>query len=308
MPINVCPPNNFNPLVRATFDLPTNTICLPAGTVLLIDPNDFQRHPQSNFNKVRAMIEKGDIAIKENEALVTQVPLDLSPSAACVLLTGQAGNGWHYWQVSEANHPQLGQEIDVLRNGGPNLVNQPPVAVFAWDNLLLNINQAGFYGCLQSHFEGLKRFQEIQGPYTLNKKLWPKGTGVYVVWKSSESDPDSIVYVGSTGKFKQKETFEPKLNGGCLSKRPGRSHPYCFQSQGLNSGFFEYDPMFRVNVIKKKDHKERYRCKIPLARIKVGCFDLSGIERHISPALLEALILQNHVAIHNRLPPANNQL
>jgi hypothetical protein len=181
-------------------------------------------------------------------------------------------------------------------------------ATFAWGDILQHLEQNDFCGRLGAHFLELGRFKEVEGAATLNKTSWPKGKGVYIVWESPKSIPDSLVYVGSTGKFKQKETSELKLNDGCLSKRPERWHPYCFQSQGLNAGHFEYDPMFGVNVIKKKDHKERYRRQIPLASIKVGCFELSGIERHVSPALLEALILQNHVAIHNRLPPANNQL
>jgi|GEM_PF-1338738 len=313
--INICSPDQNDP-VRAQFDEVNNTINLPQTTVLQINPEDYTKHPQCNFNMARAMIADGDLALDAHGHLAAQVDLvGLSPSAARVLVTGMAGSGWDYWRIEAENHPHHGNTISALRNGQqgqPNVDPPEPAAEpaeFVWGNhLLSDFEQGTFYNNLKNQFEDLSRFREVAGLNTLDRDSWPKGAGVYVVWQRMENGTDMMLYVGLAGRIVNDGEGGINVNAGCLAGRLARWHPYCFQMQDIYQNHFEYGPQFSVGAIRIQPFPQRYRHHVPLDRIKVDCFLLSEIEARVSPALIESLILQNHVALNGSLPPANNQL
>ena len=63
-----------------------------------------------------------------------------------------------------------------------------------------------------------------------------------------------------------------------------------------------------MNEILQKDYEPRYDVHIPSSEIEVECFVLSGWEQQLSPALLETLLIQDHLKSHGDLPVANNEL
>ena len=138
---------------------------------------------------------------------------------------------------------------------------------------------------------------------------WPEGSGVYIVRKRNIEAPKSIFYIGKTGKLKADSVDEVLLNGGSLQKRFSRSTPYCFQGNGPYKNHFEYGPNFCAKQkLKDLPYEDRYRSHVPLAEIEVVTFSTAGIEKQVSPALLESLFLTAYVANEGCLPPANQEL
>ena len=141
------------------------------------------------------------------------------------------------------------------------------------------------------------------------EKQWPRGVGVYAVWRVSSENNDELLYIGMTGKIKKNFESNTKLlepeNG--FSKRALRYHPYSFTKNGPNKNHFEYGPKFPIQKIKKVHPEKRYSSKIPLCNIRVDCFKISD-HLKLAPSFLEALLLQEYFNKYNFLPKGNNQL
>lgn len=118
---------NVQPVQSADFN-PEATlhqkVTLPAGTLLQIDVNDFETHPQCNFNMARELVRNACAVENENGQWVLTQPFTGSPSACSVLVSGTAGSGWNFWHINQPGHPLHGHKIDDLRN-----VPQPQQAI-----------------------------------------------------------------------------------------------------------------------------------------------------------------------------------
>ena len=164
------------------------------------------------------------------------------------------------------------------------------------------------YAAIKGHFQAAGRLQTITGSSAWTASQWPNVPGVYLVWRRVASNPRQLLYIGKTGKFVRDGNEPVHFNGGTLRSRLQRWTPYCFQRQGPYAQSFEYGPNFSVNVLPNQPYADRYRHRVPAAEIEVECFLLEGWGNHLSPALLESLLLQDHLLNHGDLPPANNEL
>ena len=164
------------------------------------------------------------------------------------------------------------------------------------------------YASTCSLFKDISAFDSIKGN-TYKDLEWPKGVGVYAIWKISLNIEEALIYIGMTGKINQQVNGEAKLfdaeNG--FSKRALRYHPYSFTQKGSYKDYFEYEPKHSLKTIKKAPLEDRYAVHVPLKDIKVDCFQIP--ERlKLAPSFLEALLLQSYFSSYNSLPIANNQL
>jgi ribosomal protein S18 acetylase RimI-like enzyme len=163
------------------------------------------------------------------------------------------------------------------------------------------------YAAIKAQFHAAGRLQTITGSSAWTASQWPNVPGVYLVWHRVDPNPRQLLYIGKTGKF-VREVDEPvHFNGGTLRSRLHRWTPYCFQRQGPYAQSFEYGPNFSVNVLPNQPYEDRYRHRVPAAEIEVECLLLEGWGNHLSPALLESMLLQDHMLNHGDLPPANNE-
>ena len=158
-----------------------------------------------------------------------------------------------------------------------------------------------------SLFKDISAFRSVEG-YTYKDLKWPKGVGVYAIWKISQNIEETLIYIGMTGKINQ-HNGEAKLfdseNG--FSKRALRYHPYSFTQKGPFRDFFEYEPKYSLKTIQKAPREDRYAAHIPLKDLKVDCFQIPQ-RLQLAPSFLEALLLQSYFSSYNSLPIANNQL
>ena len=163
------------------------------------------------------------------------------------------------------------------------------------------------YGVVSGLLAANGRFVTIYGKtFTAIKSApWPTGSGVYVV---RDLNAGSILYIGKTGKLIGIHGAPVIVNRGALCKRISRWHPYCYQSAGQYKHNFEYGPNFGVNDIQKQPYSRRYMFHTHLSFIETDCLSTAGIEQDLSPAYLEALLLQNYVSINGALPAGNKEL
>ena len=163
--------------------------------------------------------------------------------------------------------------------------------------------------CLHQHLKDLfarhGRFGSVTGTST-DSLVWPEGMGCYVVRRKGTRCHEGILYIGKCGKVIP-DPSGCRPNGSTFSQRVYRWTPYCFQRMGEWSDHFEFGPTF------KKDHKlvpveQRYANRVRMSDIQIDCFITTGNEQFTSPALIETLLLQNHLAVHKSLPPANQEL
>ena len=163
-----------------------------------------------------------------------------------------------------------------------------------------------YYAAITDLFKAANRFVSIAGQTVANleQAAWPTGSGVYVVRKHTTGD---VLYIGKTGKLKGVDGARAIMNRGSLVQRLERWTPYCFQSAGQYANHFEYGPNFGVNDIPQQPFAVRYRIHVPLGQITTDCFSTAGIEHQLSPALLEALLLQDYVSRSGALPPGNQE-
>lgn len=172
---------------------------------------------------------------------------------------------------------------------------------------LAGLPPAQHYAAVKDMFLRNNRFVSITGETValLKDVPWPPGSGVYVVRDLPEDG--NILYIGKTGKLTGIDGARAGVNGGALIQRLQRWTPYCFQTAGPFSDHFEYGPKYGVNVIREKPYPDRYRFHVQLKQIAIDCFSTAGIEQQLSPAFLEALLLQDHVSRQGRLPTGNQE-
>lgn len=163
--------------------------------------------------------------------------------------------------------------------------------------------------CLHQHLEDLfarhGRFGIVTGTST-GSLVWPEGMGCYVVRRKGTRCHEGVLYIGKCGKVIPGPSGWTS-NRSTFRKRVYRYTPYIFQKVGAWADHFEFGPTF------KKDHRlvpveQRYASREQMCDIQIDCFITTGNEQFTSPALIETLLLQNHLAVHGSLPPANQEL
>jgi hypothetical protein len=146
---------------------------------------------------------------------------------------------------------------------------------------------------------------------------WPKGYGVYVIWKNDKSSIGNLLYIGLAGRFKRNSNNEVVLNSGLFSKRKDRWTPYRFcehENDGELKYSFRYNPRESKTSLQQqiKFHKDAYSETIFYNEgiiIDFFIFNKEINSNHgYTPALLEAELLSKYLIETNTLPPANNSL
>ena len=174
-------------------------------------------------------------------------------------------------------------------------------------NNLLQTNRGHFiasYKNLCDEFSKSNRLLTVEGMgHSCSDLPWPDGVGVYVV----RQNPDQVIYIGMTGKFKRESDGAAVLddNKNGFRSRATRYHPYSFTREGTYKDHFEFAPLHPLAEIKEAPPKERYAEHFPIKDLSIDCFVL-GRESRIAPAFLEALLLQYYIEFEGRLPVANN--
>ncbi|MHA8100720.1 hypothetical protein PQG46_02675 [Aquirufa nivalisilvae] len=174
------------------------------------------------------------------------------------------------------------------------------------------MNFTEFYNDLRVSFQKENSFFELNGS---NQKIsWPKGSGVYVVWKYNTNDAKNLLYVGMTGKFSRNKNGKIDFNKAQLKSRVNRWTPYRFAENEKDSKykyFFRYGPKLSSTNDQKNImfDNDAYKNNVPYSDIIVHCFIISESHEEFSPTLLESLILNKYLKLFNNdLPPANNSL
>lgn len=144
------------------------------------------------------------------------------------------------------------------------------------------------------------------------KIIWPKGFGVYVVWKISSSE-DELIYVGMTGKFKKKVDGGYAINSGKFSNRKNRWTPYLFQEVQEDGFSFRFGPKYSNSTIQFDNRLEldAYSDSISYENLRVDFFKFSAdvdCNCGYTPSLLEAKLLTEYLIETKSLPPANFEI
>ena len=160
----------------------------------------------------------------------------------------------------------------------------------------------------KTRFQAAGRLVKLIDQEAWTRNQWPDGGGVYLIWRMPTEGARQLLYIGKAGKYCRTNPGAATMNGGDFAERLGRWTPYCFQRKGLYAKHFEYGPNFGVNQLLQMLYEERYQHHVPAAEIEVECFRLAGWEQNLSPALLEANLLQEYLMEHGDLPVANNEL
>jgi len=160
----------------------------------------------------------------------------------------------------------------------------------------------------KNRFQQDGRLKTLTGQQAWTRNNWPDGCGVYLIWRVHAGGGRQLLYIGKAGKYCRTNHGAATMNGGNFAARLARWTPYCFQQEGPYAEYFEYGPRFRGQQLLHTQYEARYQHHVPEAEIEVECFCLSGWEQNLSPALLEANLLQEYLIEHNDLPVANNEL
>ena len=170
-----------------------------------------------------------------------------------------------------------------------------------------------YYNSLVEGFKSKFNFTEID--CKKEKIIWPKKSGVYVIWKNDNSSLDNLIYVGMTGKYKRVSKEEVVFNSGTFNTRDERYTPYRFCESVKDYDdirfSFRYGPKGKngseQSKIKYQDNA--YEKTIPYSELKIHCFHVSDNHRdYYTPELLEKEILTKYLKSSGNLPPANNEL
>ena len=315
------------PQVRATYDIQSGKITLPSGTPLEIDLADKNSHPQSNFNQARELAAAEKIWVADGK-LVCKVDLvDLSPSAAWVLVSGTAGSGPKNWKISEPEHPLNGQSISALEEASGSRGKKKPderdskerpteerpidpsfLPIVLHEVLSVSAGRAHDpFAALRDYFAQANRYKRVvvNTVAAFKHVSLLDGPGVYIVSELKDDHTERLLYIGKAGKWVRDDNQRLMLNDGVLSLRTDRWTPYAYQKEGKWAEHFEYGPNFTGK--KPLPNPDNYRHQVPLSKIVTHCFLLAGVEKETSPALLESLLLQHFLLTHGDLPPANQE-
>ena len=170
-----------------------------------------------------------------------------------------------------------------------------------------------FYNTKKQEFIDNNLFTSIIGG---NEPIqWPKGGGVYTIWKTGSQNNNELIYIGMTGKFSRPIDGILTFNGGSFRSRANRWTPYRFCENNLdnNTGMiyhFRYGPTeHNVNeqyIIRYLE--DAYSHSIPYTNLEIHCFHIGSDHEYYSPVLLESELLTKFLKINGDLPPANNSL
>ena len=168
-----------------------------------------------------------------------------------------------------------------------------------------------YYESLVKKFDSKFKYHQIN---CKDERIeWPKESGVYVVWVSTDNSFDNLIYVGMTGKFKRVNQNEVIFNSGSFHKRNYRWTPYRFcesVKDGKNQFSFRYVPLKKKtnDQGKIKYQEDAYKVTLPYTKLKIDCFLITQFDMDHTPDLLEKEILTKYLKSSGNLPPANNEL
>jgi hypothetical protein len=174
------------------------------------------------------------------------------------------------------------------------------------------MNFQELYHSLMDTFRIDNLFVEING--TEDKIVWPKGSGVYVIWKNNIKENNNLIYVGLTGKFKRNGNGDVVFNGGSFRFRANRWTPYRFCESERDTNWkysFRYGPLSsNLNEQERIKYDDNaYANSILYKDLLIHCFIVNADHPEYSPVLLESMILTKYLKeSDNNLPPANNSL
>jgi hypothetical protein len=146
------------------------------------------------------------------------------------------------------------------------------------------------------------------------KKIeWPSGGGVYLVWKDNDKTIKNLLYVGLTGRHRRNNEGKIEFQGSNFAQRQNRWTPYRF-CQNIRDDKFIYT--FRFGPKEKNATSQgkimylpdAYKITIPYSKLLIVCLRLAENHDLYTPALCEALLLNDYLKDCNDLPPANNIL
>lgn len=158
---------------------------------------------------------------------------------------------------------------------------------------------ARFYQDLVKLFSSRLRFVRMKAGF-FTRKNWPKGSGVYVIWKVVGKSRE-LIYIGKTGTYRRVGKLVGINNEqNKFKERMARWTPYCFFAE-----CFYYGPQFKGSAKPKPNDDSNYGECIPISEIEIDFF-VCGTGS-VAPAFLESLLLQIYMDEHLALPPANNE-
>ena len=156
-----------------------------------------------------------------------------------------------------------------------------------------------FYQDLVQLFSSKFRFVRMHSGFFVRKN-WPKGSGVYVIWKVVGKSRE-LIYIGKTGTYRRTGKLVGINNEKDKYKeRMGRWTPYCFFEE-----YFCFGPQFKGSAEPKPNNDSNYGECIPISEIEIDFF-VCGTGS-VAPAFLESLLLQIYMDEPSTLPPANNE-
>jgi hypothetical protein len=171
---------------------------------------------------------------------------------------------------------------------------------------VVDLSRPGLLIRVGQYFSAAGLLTIIEGSSTsdFQAKKWPNEPGVYVIHDKSDSQ---TLYIGMCGKLKVQDEGLPVVNSSRLSHRANRWTPYCFQRHGLFKDHWECCPTFKDESKPPAVHGDNYQYHFSLSTVSVHCYVMPSGHNNLSPSLLEALLLQEHMRVFGRLPLANRE-
>ena len=168
-----------------------------------------------------------------------------------------------------------------------------------------------FYNLRKKEFEDSQLFTMILGEQ--RKIQWPTSSGVYAIWRKTQSNNKTLIYIGMTGKYSRNSTGKIDFNRQSFKERTQRWTPYrfCEGKKDIEMKyFFRYNPKYSKTSIqaKNKYNFDAYRDSIAYQELEIHCFHINSDHDLYSPILMESELLTSYLKSYNDLPPANRSL
>jgi hypothetical protein len=146
------------------------------------------------------------------------------------------------------------------------------------------------------------------------KTIWPKGRGVYCVWKKEKGSSKRILlYVGKAGKIVKDDQGDAQWNTSVLAHRVNRWTPYRFAERERDGAFqyhFRFGPVHGDQQPQLMYQADAYLASIPYDYIEVDFFVFRDgfVSNGHTPASLETALLTAYLEEFQALPGVNNEL